>query len=140
MSPRRTLLLALLVALAGCTGGGVLGGGDDGGSTTAETTRDTTEPHTAEGTSHAGDHFWVRAIYGAGNVTVTLAPDGESATFDIDEGADRSFTRELHDRGHDVRVVVKRDGKVVFDQTVQGYQYYRLTVYEKETSVSLAVV
>jgi hypothetical protein len=140
MSPRRTLLLVLLVALAGCTGTGMPGDGEDGTLTTDATTADTTEPHTAQGTSHAGDHFSVRAIYGAGNVTVTLAPDGDTARFEVDDGAERSLTREIHDRGHDVRVVVERDGEVVFDQSVSGYQYYELTVYENETSVTQSVV
>jgi hypothetical protein len=140
----RTLLVALLVAVAGCSGAGVPGAGGDesttAGTTVGTTTADTTEPHTAQGTSHAGDHLSVRAVHGAGNVTVTLAPDGDAASFQIDEGAERSFTREIHDRGHDVRVVVARDGEVVFDQSVRGYQYYQLTVYGNETSVTQTVV
>lgn len=154
MSPRRTLLLALLVVLAGCTGAGAPGGGDGTATTgtTADattsttpttettTTADTTEPHTAQGTSHAGRHLSVRASYGVENVTVTLAPDGEAADFDVDAGAERSFTREIHDRGHDVQVVVERGDEVVFDQVVRDYQYYQLTVYENETSVTQSVV
>ena len=143
MSPRRTLLLALLVVLAGCTGAGLPGGGGDSATTTeatttdpTETATDTTEPHTARGTSHAGSHLSVRALFGAGDLTVTLAPDGDAASFEVDEGAERSFAREIHDRGHDVRVVVERGDEVVFDQVVRDYQSYRLTVGENETSVT----
>lgn len=141
MSPRRTLLLALLVALAGCTGASAPGGGDGATTvTTTETTTATTEPHTAQGTSHAGSHLAVRASFGVENVTVTLAPGGEASSYVVDEGAERSFTQEIHDRGHDVQVVVERDGEVVFDKVVRDYQYYQLTVRENETSVTQSVV
>jgi hypothetical protein len=82
----------------------------------------------------------VRAYAGVENVTVTLAPNGETSSFDVDPGPKRSFTREIHDRGHDVRVVVERDGEVVFDRTVRNYQYYQLAVQENGTSVTQSVV
>lgn len=83
----------------------------------------------------------MRASYGVENVTVTVAPDdGDRSQFELSAGDQRSVTRPIHERGHDVRVVVERDGTVVFDETVAGYQYYRLAVSENDTSVTLTVV
>lgn len=132
------MVLALLVALAGCTGVGVPGGD----ATTAETTVDTTttEPHTAQGTSHIGSHLSVRATHNVENVTVTLAPDGDTETFEIEPGPERSVTREIQERGHDVRVVVERGDETVFDREIQGYQSFELTVYENETRRTQSVV
>jgi len=140
MSPRRTLLLALLVALAGCTGAGVPGAGDDESATTETAVGTTTEPHTARGTSHIGSHLSVRAAHDVEDVTVTLAPDGDAATYGVEPGPERSFTREIHERGHDVRVVVERGDETVFDREIQGYQSFELTVHENETSVTQSVV
>lgn len=145
MSPRPAVVLALLVVLAGCAG---VGTPDSGGGPTASTpttgaaatATDTTEPHTARGTSHAGDHFSVRVASDVDGVTVTVAPDGNRSQFELSGGDQRSLTRLVHDRGHDVRVVVERDGAVVFDRAVRGYEYYRLTVSENDTSVSLTEV
>jgi hypothetical protein len=137
MSPRRTLLLALLVALAGCTGVGV----PSGDSTTAETTADTTtEPHTAQGTSHIGSHLSVRAAHDVENVTVTLAPGGDASTFEVEPGPEHSLTREIHERGHDVRGVAARGDETVFDREIQGYQSFELTVYENDTRRTQSVV
>jgi len=136
------------VVLAGCAGVGPPDSGNGptasapttGDATTPGTTPDTTEPHTARGTSHAGEHLDVRVSYGVEDVTVTVAPDGDRSQFELSAGDQRSVTRPIHDRGHGVRVVVERDGTVVFDETVAGYQYYRLTVSENDTSVTLTVV
>lgn len=143
MSPRPAVVLALLVVLAGCAGVGTpdSGGGPTASTpTTGATATDTTEPHTARGTSHAGDHFSVRVASDVDGVTVTVAPDGNRSQFELSGGDQRSLTRLVHDRGHDVRVVVERDGAVVFDRAVRGYEYYRLTVSENDTSVSLTEV
>jgi len=145
MSPKRVLLVALLVAVAGCTGGGSLGGiGDDtttttDAATTAPTTGDTIEPHTAHGTSHTRRHLTVRAWHDVENVTVTLAPEGDTEQFAVRAGEKRSFTGEIHERGHDVRVVVERGDETVFDRDIQSYQSFRLTIYENETSRTMAV-
>ncbi|MFC3478688.1 hypothetical protein [Halobacterium litoreum] len=143
MSPKRVVAVALLVAVAGCTG---LGGSDTTTTvdeTTVETTGTTdatTEPHTAVGTSHIDRHLSVRASYGAGNVTVTLAPDGDTETYVVEEGDRLSLTREIHDRGHGVPVVVERGGEVVFNATVEDYEYYEVVVDENDTRVSSAMV
>jgi len=145
MALRRTVLLALLVVLAGCTG---VTPSDSPDQRTTDattpvdtvTTTETTEPHTGVGTSHASSHFVMRAHAGVENVTVTLAPDGDTSTAEIEPGPEHSFTRAIHDRGHDVRVVVERDGEVVFDQTVREYEYHEVTVQENETSVTQSVV
>jgi hypothetical protein len=130
-------VVALLVALAGCTGVGV----PSGDATTAETTVDnTTEPHTAQGTSHIGSHLSVRSVHNIENVTVTLAPGGETETFEIEPGPECSFTREIHERGHDVRVVVERGGETVFDREIEAYESFELFVYENKTELSQSVV
>jgi len=150
MSLRKTVVLALLVALAGCTGAGAPGG--SGGETTAGPTVTTTttttastsstpstsstDPHTGRGTSHASSHLSVQAASGVENVTVTLAPDGQSASVQVEAGTERSLTEAVHERGHDVRLTVERDGEVVFDRMVREYEYYQVTVYENETSVT----
>ncbi|SEW01926.1 hypothetical protein [Halobacterium jilantaiense] len=145
MSPRRVLLVALLVAVAGCTGDGPSGGvGDDtttttAAATTAPTTGETIEPHTAHGTSHTSRHLTVQAWHDAENVTVTLAPEGDTEQFAVRAGEERSFTRSIHERGHGVHVVVERDGEVVYEASVLAYQYHRVTVRENETSVTKAV-
>ena len=155
MSPRRALAVALLVALAGCTGVGTTGGDTTTGPTTplttsqaSETTKNTdtttadstTEPHTAVGTSHHSNHFSVRTGFGVENLTVTLAPDGDSETFTVSEGDELDLTHEIHERGHDVRVVVERGDEVVFDRPVYDYENYGLTVYEDDVSVDYSVV
>ena len=166
VSPKRAICLALLVVLAGCTGvspgnGAPSGPANDATDSTTElptgttgrpteTTDDgtterptdggTTEPHTGVGTSHAPEHFSVRAGFNAENVTVTLAPDSDSETYALDAGAQLDLTREIHERGHDVRVVVERGNETVFDQTVLGYEYYDITVYQNDTSVEHAMV
>lgn len=138
VSPKRALLVALLVAVAGCAGSGVPGGVAD--STTAPpTTGETVEPHTADGTSHVSRHLTVRAWHDDGNVTVTLAPEGDTRQFAVRAGEERSFTRAVHDRGHDVRVVVERDGEVVYEAAVLAYQHHQVTVRDNETTVSKAV-
>jgi ABC-type transport system substrate-binding protein len=144
MSLRKTVVLALLVALAGCTGAGAPGG--SGGETTAGPTVTTTttttastsstDPHTGRGTSHASSHLSVQATNGVENVTVTLAPDGQSASVQVEAGTERSLTEAVHECGHDVRLTVDRDGEVVFDRMVREYEYYQVTVYENETSVT----
>ncbi len=73
-------------------------------------------------------------------VTATVAPDGNRSQFELFGGDKHWLTQPVHDRGHDVRVVVERDGAVVFDRAVRGYEYYRLTVAENDTSVSLTAV
>lgn len=166
MSPERALALALLVALAGCTGvspGGVPADGTtelpsdaterptdttersaavtaDGPTTASDTTDRATEPHTGVGTSHAPEHLSVRASVEVANVTVTLAPDGDSRTYRLDGGERRDLTREIHDRGHDVRVVVERGNETVFDQPVYGYESYAIVVEENDTQIRIAEV
>ncbi|WP_353633429.1 hypothetical protein ABSL23_08645 [Halobacterium sp. NMX12-1] len=145
MSPTRIAAVALLVAVAGCAG---LAPTDS--ETTAptsaptvtptETTSDTTEPHTGVGTSHAPEHLTVRASGGVENVTVTLAPDGDTETYDLPAGREVDLTREIHDRGHDVRVVVERGDETVFDREVLGYESFDVTVHGNDTSVDYAVV
>lgn len=152
MSPSRAVLLVLLVMLAGCTG---VSPGDtettelptstteqpvDDPTTDDETTSQTTEPHTGVGTSHAPEHFSVRAGAEVPNVTVTLAPNADTETHRLDAGRQLDLTREIHDRGHGTTVVVKRGNETVFDETIAGYEYYELTVYENETSVQQGVV
>lgn len=147
MSRARIAAIALLVGLAGCTGVSPA----DGGTTTAptadtttvpttETTTSTTEPHTARGTSHTSTHFVVSASLNVGNLTVTLAPDGDSETYSLDAGDELDLTREIHERGHDVRVVVERGEETVFERSILGYEYYDVTVYENQTDVEYAVV
>ena len=164
MSPNRAVLLTLLVVLAGCTG--VNPGGDTDDATTglpsdttelptgtterptkttdqstdAGTPGRTTEPHTGVGTSHAPEHFSVRAGAEVQNVTVTLAPNGDTETHHLDAGSQLDLTREIHDRGHGTTVVVERGNETVFDETIAGYEFYRLAVYENETSVQQGVV
>ena len=155
MSPNRAVLLVLLVVLAGCTG--VSPGGEandpttelptrttdkpiDDSTTDTRTSAGTTEPHTGVGTSHISEHFSIRAGAEVSNVTVTVAPNGSSETHRLDTGEQLDLTREIHDRGHDVTVVVERGTETVFDQTVQGYEYYEIAVYENETDVQQAVV
>lgn len=108
------------------------------GTTTQSTT--TTAPHTHRGTSHHAYHLEVRAQFDLDNVTVTLAPSGGSATYQLDAGEQRSFTHEIHNRGHGVRVVVERGDEVVFEQTIHDYEFYQVTVRENETSVTQSVV
>lgn len=136
MSRRATtpLYCVLLVAAAGCAGVT----SQPGYRTT--TGEPTAEPHTAVGTSHIDRHLTVSAHVNAGNVTVTLAPNGSSETYAVEPGDPVSLTREIHDRGHDVRVVVERDGEVVFDTTVRGYASYDVTVTENDTRVTEAMV
>lgn len=142
MSPTRIAAVALLVAVAGCTG---LAPTDGTETTVPPTEQPTTQQpttglHTAEGTSHIGEHLTVRASAGIENVTVTLAPDGDAENREVAAGAEVDLTREVHDRGHDVRVVVERGGEVVFDEQVRAYEYYDVVVYENDTSVDYVVV
>jgi hypothetical protein len=109
-------------------------------ATTDSTTDQTTDPHTAVGTSHASSHFTVRAGAEVQNVIVTLAPSGDSDTVELEAGTQRGLTQEMHDRGHDVRVVVERGEETVFDQTVRGYQAFDLVVYENDTDVTQVAV
>lgn len=152
MSLARITAIALLVAVAGCTGAGPA----DGGTTTAPTTDpttvpstqtdtttytdSTTEPHTAKGTSHTATHFVVSTGAYVDNLTVTLAPDGDSESYELDAADELDLTREIHERGHDVRVVLERGDETVFDQSILGYEYYDVTVYENQTNVEYAVV
>lgn len=167
MSPTRSAAaLALLVAVAGCTGLS----GDAGttppatepgaGATTAPTTDpvttdpttastadsatnaggDATEPHTASGTSHTSSHLGVRAAAGVENVTVTLAPNGSTATHSLESTGYVDLTHAIHARGHGVRVVVERGDETVFDQTVHGYEDWTVTAYENRTDVEYVVV
>lgn len=163
VSPNRAIALALLVMFAGCIGASPddVGASDpttelptsttelptsttqqptDETTTDGATTDQTTEPHTGVGTSHSSNHFTVRAGAEAQNVTVTLAPNGDSDTYPLDAGTQRDLTREIHDRGHDVRVVVERGSETVFDQTIYGYESVDLTVDENDTRVSQAEV
>ncbi|MCG1002498.1 MULTISPECIES: hypothetical protein [Halobacterium] len=145
MSPKRVAAVALFVALAGCAGFAPTDGTETPSataptSTPTETTAETTEPHTGVGTSHTSDHLTVRASAGVQNLSVTLAPDGDSATYEVPAGDELSFTREIHDRGHDVHVVVERGGEVVYEADVLGYEYHQLTVHENDTEVTMAVV
>lgn len=145
MSPKRVLALALLVVLAGCTGAGTTGDGPTTAPTTESTTTttggSTTGPHTAVGTSHIDDHLGVRASFGVDDVTVTLAPGtDDAASYDLDEGETLDLTREIHERGHAVRVVVERGDEVVFEATVHGYQSYDVTVDANDTRVTETVV
>ncbi|GAA0266460.1 hypothetical protein [Halobacterium noricense] len=145
MSPTRIAAVALLVAVAGCTGLAPTGS-ETTVSTTAptatptETTSDTTEPHTGVGTSHAPEHLTVHATSGVENVSVTLAPDGDAETYDVPAGNEVSLTREIHDRGHDVRVVVERGNEPVFDKAILAYESVDVTVHENDTSVDYVVV
>lgn len=145
MSPTRIAAVALLVAVAGCAGLAPTGS-ETTVPTTAPTatptepTSDTTAPHTGVGTSHAPEHLMVRASAGVENVTVTLAPDGDAESYDVPAGREVDLTREIHDRGHDVRVVVERGGEVVYEADVLGYEHHRVTVNENDTDVSMAVV
>ena len=140
MSPNRAVLAVLLVVFAGCSGA------SPGGATTSttdfptDTATQTTAPHTGVGTSHAPEHFHVRAGGETSNVTVTLAPNGDTETYRLDSGRQLDLTREIHDRGHDTTVVVERGNETVFDETVAGYEYYELTVYENDTNVEQAMV
>jgi hypothetical protein len=152
MSLARITATALLVVVAGCTGANPAGGDTTTAPTpdtttvpttqtdTATPTDSTTPPHTAKGTSHTATHFVVSAGANVDNVTVTLAPDGDSETYELDAADDLDLTREIHERGHDVRVVVERGDETVFDESVLGYEYYDVTVYENETNVEHAVV
>lgn len=153
MSPTRIAAVVLLVAIAGCTGFGPAGGDGTTAPTTEPTTvpttaptaepttSETTEPHTAVGTSHISTHLVVRASSGVENVTVTLSPGGgTSETYDVPAGDELDLTREIHDRGHDVRVVVDRGSERVFDEAVLGYEYYEVVVDENDTRVEHAVV
>lgn len=148
MSLPRLVALGLLVVAAGCAG---LGGSADSPTTgvpaesvtddtTTQATASTTDPHTAVGTSHISEHLTVRASYGVENVTVILEPDADSATYAVPEGEEIELTREIHDRGHDVRVAVERDGDVVFEKTIYGYEHHEVRVLENSTTVSTAVV
>lgn len=133
MSPKRVAAVALLVAVAGCAG---LSG--DPETTTAPTSESTTEPHTAQGTSHASEHLLVSTSSGVDNVTVTLGTAGSAETYAVDGSID--LTRAVHERGHDVRVVVERGNETVFDRTVREYQYWEVHVTENATRVSQLVV
>lgn len=164
MSPTRIAAVVLLVVVAGCAG---LSG--DPGTTTAPTTEPTTlpttestddsttelptsdsmsdstsdstpttEPHTAHGTSHTSTHLVVDNRTTGENVTVTLGTGAGATTYDVVDSAD--LTREVHDRGHDVEVVVERGDETVFEETVRGYEYYEVAVYENDTSTSYVVV
>lgn len=154
VSAIRLVAVVLLVVAAGCTGGGV--GEDD---TTAElTTQRPTEAatdapsgettdasagggqHTGQGTSHAPAHLTVRAAAELDNVTVTLSPDGDAETYEVSGGDEVELTREVHDRGHDVRVVVVRGDEVVYDETVREYEHHRIRVHENSTDVSTVMV
>ncbi len=144
MSPTRIAAVALLVAVAGCTG---LAPTDGAGTTapataptTEEPTAETTQPHTGVGTSHAPDHLTVRAGAGVENVTVTLASDGDDGTHAVPAGREVDLTREVHDRGHDVHVVVERGGEVVYEGDVLEYEYHRVTVDQNDTDVTMSVV
>ncbi|MCD2202278.1 hypothetical protein [Halobacterium sp. KA-6] len=145
MSSTRIAAVALLVAVAGCAGLAPTGS-ETTVPTTAptatptETTSDTTEPHTGVGTSHAPDHFSVHASAGVENVSVTLAPDGDADTYDVPAGNEVSLTREIHDRGHDVRVVVDRGNETVFDKAILAYESVDVTVYANDTNVDYVVV
>lgn len=154
MSAIRLVVVVLLVVVAGCTGSGV--SGDDTtaeltteqttGETTGSSTGETTEPsagtdqHTGHGTSHAPAHLTVRAAAGLDNVTVTLSPDGDAGTYEVPGGEELELTREVHDRGHDVRVVVERGDEVVYDETVLEYEHHRIRVHENDTDVSMGMV
>jgi hypothetical protein len=154
----RLAVIALLVVLAGCTGvpGDATTTDDPGAgptteltteptteltteSTTDTTTVDGTEPHTAQGTSHIDTHLVVDPQTGVDNVTVTLGTGGNAETHPVEVGY-LDLTREIHERGHGVQVVVERGNETVFNQTVYGYQYYRVTVSETDTSVTQTVV
>lgn len=133
MSPKRVLAVALLVAAAGCAGVDVPGGvGND--ATAPTTASDTVEPHTAVGTSHVSDHLTVGAWHDAEGVTVALGPEGDAKQFAVRAGEERLFTREVHNRGHDVRVVIERDGEVVYEASVAASEHCRITVRENETT------
>lgn len=153
----RIAAIALLVALAGCTGvtGDAPGIDDpDAGPTTEVTTElttelttepttdtttaDGTEPHTAEGTSHIDTHLLVSAGRDVDTVTVTLGTGEEAQQYPVSGSVD--LTREIHDRGHDVPVVVERGNETVFERTVYGYESYELVVYENDTRVSVMEV
>ena len=141
MSPKRVLALALLVVLAGCTGAGTTGAAPTTAPTTTPTTDSTTAPHTAVGTSHIDDHFGVRAASDVDNVAATLAPGADDATsYTLNASERLDLTREIHDRGHGVRVVVERGDEVVFEATVRGYQSYDVTVEDNDTRVTETVV
>jgi hypothetical protein len=146
MSPTRIAAVALLVAVAGCAGLAPTGSetttptSTPTATPTETTTSDTTEPHTGVGTSHAPEHLRVHATSGVENVSVTLAPDGDAETYDIPAGNEVSLTREIHDRGHDVRVVVERGNETVFDRAILAYESVDVTVYENDTSVDYVVV
>ncbi|MCD2200412.1 hypothetical protein LPA44_10970 [Halobacterium sp. KA-4] len=145
MSPTRIAAVALLVAVAGCAGLAPTSSETTAPTsaptaTPTETTSDTTEPHTAVGTSHAPAHLTVRASAGVENVSVTLAPAGDAETYDVPAGNEVSLTREIHDRGHDVRVVIERGNETVFDKRVLEYEYFDVTVHENDTSVDSIVV
>lgn len=158
MSPKRGVVLVLLVVLAGCTGVSPGGASDPTSeapssttelpssttelptSTTPATTDQTTAPHTGVGTSHAPEHFSVRAGAEVPNVTVTLAPNADTETYRLDAGSQLDLTREIHNRGHEVQVVVERGNETVFDQTVYGYESYDVVVYENDTRVTMAEV
>jgi len=145
MAPTRLAAVALFVAVAGCTGLAPTGS-DTTTPTTApatvptETTSDTTSPHTGVGTSHAPEHLTVRASAGVENVSVTLAPDGDAASHEIPAGREVDLTQVIHDRGHDVRVVVERGDETVYDETVAEYEYHKVTVSENDTDVTMTVV
>ncbi|MFB6268325.1 MAG: hypothetical protein ABEH83_00160 [Halobacterium sp.] len=142
----RVLAVLLLVSVAGCTG---LSGSDtttagttsttDVTSSTPTTERQGTEPHTAVGTSHTDTHLVVHDHTESGNVTVTLGAGSDAATYDVEDGS-LDLTREIHDRGHDVRVVVERGNETVFDQVVRKYQFWEVTVRDNDTSVTQTVV
>ncbi|CQH51477.1 uncharacterized protein HHUB_1736 [Halobacterium hubeiense] len=145
MSPTRIADVALLVAVAGCAG--LAPTGSETAPTTAPTatptettSSDTTAPHTGVGTSHSPEHLTVRASAGVENATVTLAPDGDAESYEVPAGREVDLTREIHDRGHDVHVIVERGGEVVYEADVLGYEHHRVTVNENDTDVSMAVV
>jgi hypothetical protein len=154
----RLVAIALLVVVAGCTGfsGDTTTTDDpDAGPTTELTTEPTTaltteptsdtstadgtEPHTAEGTSHIDTHLVVDPQTGVDNVTVTLGTGENAETYPVEAGY-LDLTREIHERGHEVPVVVVRGNETVFEQTVYGYQYYHVSISENDTSVSQTVV
>lgn len=82
----------------------------------------------------------MRASAGVENVSVTLAPDGDAATYEVAPGSEVDLTQVIHDHGHDVRVVVERGDETVYDETVAEYEYHKVTVSENDTDVTMAVV
>lgn len=148
MPPTRIAVVVLLVAVAGCTGLAPTDGAETTAPATAPTTEltteqpttETTQPHTGVGTSHAPTHLTVRAGAGVENVTVTLAPGGDDATYEVPAGREVDLTREVHDRGHDVHVVVERGGEVVYEADVLEYEYHDVVVRGNDTDVTMSVV